>query len=238
MDGDEALGKCQLCFGLREISFRTYHDYDFGTIESVKDLLDAAAWNSFVFKAVGDQLQSVVLHVPIRLDEFLDRYRLIDSGNRSLEGLFGSADQDLFYAGGLQHASFRMLSNDRRKLIEPYLACLFREPFVTVVVLCRTYGKMKPVRVRAPSFLGRKDHCFHAFGTVGRDAATVQCSASVDHGYLVSASVAENLYAMSGLVLVQSADAAVDVSRKEKFHFDEGNEYANIIKMLILQNES
>ena len=50
------------------------------------------------------------------------------------------------------------------------------------------------------------------------DTATVECAAAVDYGDLVSTSVSEYLYAVTGFVMVKSADSAFDIARKEKFH--------------------
>jgi hypothetical protein len=57
-----------------------------------------------------------------------------------------------------------------------------------------------------------------AFVAVGCDAASVHGSASVNDRNLISAAVSQNLDAVSGLVVVQFADASFYVARVEKFH--------------------
>ena len=59
VDRNEAGSEGHICLSLGEIAFRTDHHYDFGTIKSVENLLDASAWDVFIFKAVGYQSESL-----------------------------------------------------------------------------------------------------------------------------------------------------------------------------------
>ena len=90
-----------------------------------------------------------------------------------------------------------MISDNRRKDIKTDFACLFSEPLISVVVLCRTYGKVKPVRVGAPVLRAFQHYGLHALVAVRCDAASVKCSTSVDDRNLVTASVSEHSYAVA-----------------------------------------
>ena len=61
MDRYEAGGKGHIGFGFGEIAFRTDHHDDFRTVKSLESLLDAYAWNIFIFKAVGYQSKGVAI---------------------------------------------------------------------------------------------------------------------------------------------------------------------------------
>ena len=111
-----------------------------------------------------------------------------------------------------------MLADHRRKLVKADFACLFRKPLISVVVLRRAYGKVESVWMASPVLGLLKYHRLHALVTVRGDTATVESAATVDYGDLVSTSVSEYLYAVTGFVMVKSADSAFDIARKEKFH--------------------
>jgi hypothetical protein len=74
------------------------------------------------------------------------------------------------------------------------------------------------IRVTTPSFLAVNDNGLYSFGTVRSYSAPVEGTASVDDRNLIAASVPEHLDAVSGFVLVETADAAFYVARVEKFH--------------------
>ena len=90
-----------------------------------------------------------------------------------------------------------MFSYDRGYLVHPYLACLFHEPLVPVVVLGGTYRHMQPVGMRAPAVRALQHDGLDTFVTVRRYAAPVQGPASVNDVDLIPASVPEHLDAVA-----------------------------------------
>ena len=56
---NESILKSQLSLFVREISLRTYQDCDVIPLICLKNVFDAASWESFIFKAIGDQFQTL-----------------------------------------------------------------------------------------------------------------------------------------------------------------------------------
>jgi hypothetical protein len=104
-----------------------------------------------------------------------------------------------------------MFSDHGTELVKTDFAGLLRKPLIPVIVLGRTNCKVESVRVAAP-FLHRVKHdSFDAFVAVRCYSASIEGAASVYYIDLVSAFMPEDFDAVSGFVVVQTADPSLYV---------------------------
>ena len=136
----------------------------------------------------------------------------------SLRDSFACSEGDAESAVRLIDLALRTLANRGHDAVYTHFRGLFHEPFETVVVLRGAACDREPVGVAAPAGEGLEHLGLGPLGIVIDQPAAVHRPEAVNHVDLIPDTVPQHAAAVTGLVGVQPADAAVGVVCVEELH--------------------